>query len=446
LAPGVQGFTARQIDVAGNPGTPSALFTETIDTIAPTIMLVTTSGPGISAGSGNLKSGAIVTLSVLFSEPMVVAGSPVLRLNVGQATFVPSGLVTDTLTFVHTVVAGETTADLTTTGLALNGILLTDVAGNALKDPTGAVTNPAGTLRIDATDAVPGSVFLDGPHSQYVIVDDGGSLHIQTIAGQGGPPTLPSDNVMVFTDGVGLFDPTGTAEDVDRLYSAALSRAPDVSGLKFWTAQADDSHVSLSDVANSFAASPEFINNYGALSDLAFVQQLYQNVLDRPGEASGVQFWQDALAAGTSRGAVLLSFAEGAENQAKTLPTAGDKNNAEAYRLYQAALDRAPDQGGLSFWSSTLKGGTTPDQVAQSFIESSEFQQKYGSLGASDFVSQLYQNVLHRAGDPGGQQFWTSQLQGGLTQSSVLVGFSDSPENRSQTASATHDGWVFIHA
>jgi hypothetical protein len=54
--------------------------------------------------------------------------------------------------------------------------------------------------------------------------------------------------------------------------------------------------------------------------------------------------------------------------------------------------------------------------------------------------------VLHRAGDPGGQQFWTAQLQGGASQASVLVGFSDSPENRAQTANATHDGWVFIHA
>jgi hypothetical protein len=152
------------------------------------------------------------------------------------------------------------------------------------------------------------------------------------------------------------------------------------------------------------------------------------------------------LATGTSRGAVLLSFAEGAENQAKTLPTAGDKNNAEAYRLYQAALDRSPDQAGQSFWSSALKGGATPDQLAQDFIGSPEFQQKYGSLSASDFVSQLYQNVLHRAGDPSGQQFWTAQLQGGESQASVLVGFSDSPENRSQTANATHDGWVFIHA
>jgi hypothetical protein len=28
----------------------------------------------------------------------------------------------------------------------------------------------------------------------------------------------------------------------------------------------------------------------------------------------------------------------------------------------------------------------------------------------------------------------------------VLVSFSDSLENRMQTAAATHDGWVFVHA
>jgi Domain of unknown function (DUF4214) len=81
----------------------------------------------------------------------------------------------------------------------------------------------------------------------------------------------------------------------------------------------------------------------------------------------------------------------------------------------------------------------------QNFIGSAEFQQKYGSLSVSDFVSQLYQNVLLRAGDPAGRQFWTGQLQQGASQASVLVGFSDGLENRVQTAGATHDDWVFIH-
>jgi hypothetical protein len=84
--------------------------------------------------------------------------------------------------------------------------------------------------------------------------------------------------------------------------------------------------------------------------------------------------------------------------------------------------------------------------VAQGFIASPEFQQAFGGLSVSDFVSALYQNVLHRAGDPAGQQFWTNALQTGRSQASVVAGFSDSLENRIQTAGATHANWVFLKA
>ena len=83
-------------------------------------------------------------------------------------------------------------------------------------------------------------------------------------------------------------------------------------------------------------------------------------------------------------------------------------------------------------------------QVAQAFTQSPEFQQDYGSMTVSDFVSKLYQDALHRAPDAGGSQYWTNALQGGESQASVLVGFSDSLESREQTAAATHANWVFI--
>jgi Domain of unknown function (DUF4214) len=284
-----------------------------------------------------------------------------------------------------------------------------------------------------------------GSHDQYLIVDDNGSLHLEdSVSRRDGSHTGVQQ--IQFDDGVGILDHTGTAANVLRLYQAALGRAPDVGGLNFWTSQIDDSHFSLTSVANSFAASPEFIHNHGSLSDQDFVQQLYQNILSRPGDASGAQFWDDQLASGTSRGQVLASFAESQENRSKTLSTAGDKHDAEAYRLYQAALNRAPDQGGQSFWSSALANGVTPSQVAQSFIGSPEFQQHFGGLDDSHFVSALYQNVLHRTGDAGGQAFWEGTLHQGTSRSDVLVGFSDGVENRMQTAGATHDGWVFIHA
>jgi hypothetical protein len=84
--------------------------------------------------------------------------------------------------------------------------------------------------------------------------------------------------------------------------------------------------------------------------------------------------------------------------------------------------------------------------MAQGFIASPEFQHAFGGLSANDFVSALYQNVLHRPGEAAGQQFWTNALQQGTSEASVVVGFSDSLENRIQTAGATHANWVFIPA
>ena len=82
--------------------------------------------------------------------------------------------------------------------------------------------------------------------------------------------------------------------------------------------------------------------------------------------------------------------------------------------------------------------------MAQDFINSTEFQADYGHLSITDFVTTLYQNVLHRAPDAGGLQYWTTTLQQGTSQASALVGFSDSLENRVQTAGATHANWVFL--
>jgi hypothetical protein len=65
-------------------------------------------------------------------------------------------------------------------------------------------------------------------------------------------------------------------------------------------------------------------------------------------------------------------------------------------------------------------------------------------LSVSDFVTALYQNVLHRAPGAAGLQAWTGALQGGASEASVVVGFSDSLEYRAATAGATHANWVFI--
>lgn len=107
-------------------------------------------------------------------------------------------------------------------------------------------------------------------------------------------------------------------------------------------------------------------------------------------------------------------------------------NAGEAYRLYQAAFNRAPDKGGLGFWINTLDSGSSLAQVANDFVNSSEFQQLYGtSPSSNDLVTAMYHNVLHRVPDAGGMAYWLDQLSHGTSTSQLLTDFSESAENQS---------------
>ena len=116
-----------------------------------------------------------------------------------------------------------------------------------------------------------------------------------------------------------------------------------------------------------------------------------------------------------------------------------------AYRLYQAAFDRAPDAGGLGYWINTLDHGASLQAVAQSFMDSPEFQTKYGALANNQFVNQLYLNVLHRNADAGGQSYWTGHLDAhDLTRADVLAYFSESTENQAALIGTIQNGMVYV--
>lgn len=118
-----------------------------------------------------------------------------------------------------------------------------------------------------------------------------------------------------------------------------------------------------------------------------------------------------------------------------TLAFDTDGNAGRAYRLYRAALDRKPDSAGLGFWIHALDGGAKAEEMAQGFVASDEFVQRYGSApGNAQMIAAMYRNVLHRAPDDAGAAFWQQQMANGLTVAGLLVQFSDSAENRQQVA------------
>lgn len=119
-------------------------------------------------------------------------------------------------------------------------------------------------------------------------------------------------------------------------------------------------------------------------------------------------------------------------------------SGGQAYRLYQAAFDRAPDAAGLGFWIHSLDAGVALPQVAQDFMDSAEFAARYGAPDTTHFVDQLYANVLHRAPDAAGEAYWVGHLDAGdLTRADTLAHFSESAENQAALIGTIQNGMVF---
>jgi hypothetical protein len=117
----------------------------------------------------------------------------------------------------------------------------------------------------------------------------------------------------------------------------------------------------------------------------------------------------------------------------------------QAYRLYQAAFDRAPDLEGLGFWIEAMDKGVALQDVARSFVASAEFTDRYGPTTDTQFLDLLYQHVLHRAPDAAGFQFWSDALQvAHAPREAVLASFSESAENQTQVIGSIQHGIDFI--
>lgn len=135
-----------------------------------------------------------------------------------------------------------------------------------------------------------------------------------------------------------------------------------------------------------------------------------------------------------------LQFADGA--------VAFDINGSagQAYRIYQAAFGRKPDLAGLGYWIKDMDKGSDLTKVAAGFFSSAEFQTLYGTNPTTSvLINNLYQNVLHRAPDQLGFDYWFDQLNSGkITPAGALASFTESSENIAQVLAAIQNGIDYV--
>ncbi len=316
------------------------------------------------------------------------------------------------------------------------------VTGNLMTDATGvtrnfdfAGVNNGGTVDAGAIEFVP-SIVASGTTDDESLF---GNILDDTLVGGAGNDSLfgqPGNDLLV---GGELADLSNTAGgQVYRLYQATLDRAPDTTGFEGWVDILESGSNDLQGVVAGFVGSVEFQDIYGSLDNTDFVTLLYGNVLERAPDEDGLNGWLDALNTGTSRAQVVTGFSESAEFRADTSVPASAYADAlesraesgfydDVYRLFQTTLDRAPNPAGLASWSEQLADGQSYTSVAAGFINSGEFRNTYGDLDDTDFIKQIYRNVLGREVDGPSLLGWQAVIRDS-TREDVVRGIAQSPE------------------
>ncbi len=119
---------------------------------------------------------------------------------------------------------------------------------------------------------------------------------------------------------------------------------------------------------------------------------------------------------------------------AKSVSLAGSAEKSLVTHFYRAILNRAPDAGGKAYWESEAArmAGLGADVNETWFVMAGWFfaSPEYVARGKNDaaFLTDLYNTFFNRAPDAGGLAYWSAQIAGGLPREVVLYSFLFSPE------------------
>lgn len=199
-------------------------------------------------------------------------------------------------------------------------------------------------------------------------------------------------------------------------YADLLDRPPDASGLSYWVNGLNNG-LPRENLAASFFTSPEFSVN--GLNLIKF----YIAVFRRDPDFGGWKNYFDQLIAGRSLDSILNEFLASAEFQ-NTYGTLS--NQAFVNLIYQNVLGRSPDPNGNNYYVGALNSGSlTRSQIMGQFIASAEFN---SAVRARAYADLLYMGFLRRSPDAGGLAFYTNVLGDPNNLPGAIADFITSPE------------------
>lgn len=296
---------------------------------------------------------------------------------------------------------------------------------------------------INVSLSIDGSALKEG-ESFGVVRDHNGILtELNAVYDtKSGTLTFPTNQFSTYTI-VKIADPAIRGEQaknfVERMYTKALDRKSDAEGLDYWSDELLNNKTDAAGIAYGFFFGQEYTSQ--KLSDEAFVDDLYETILNRSADAEGKAAWVKALKEGKSRQEVLAGFVNSSEfssfcdsygiSRGTMLANGSSVCNQSVrsfvQRNYTNVLGRKGETDGVESWCTQINyKKMTPAAVTESFFHSQEFKNR--NLSDADYVEVLYQTYLGRGSDADGKAYWISCLKNGKGRDFVLKGFSNSQE------------------
>ncbi len=221
--------------------------------------------------------------------------------------------------------------------------------------------------------------------------------------------------------------------------------------LAFWEAESArvaglgiDINETWRAVAIAFFASPEY-RSY-ARSDSEYVADLYRTFFSREPDAAGLAHWNGEIAAGIPRAGILLSFLFSGEFTSFMQTYFGPiVTRAEADMVmdfYRGLMQRLPDSEGFVYWRNRFREAqcqgsaavlSEVEAISSLFLGSAEYAGR--NRPNDEFVADLYNGFLRRAGDAPGFAYWTDELASERqTREQLRRAFMGGPEFRQRVA------------
>jgi hypothetical protein len=153
-----------------------------------------------------------------------------------------------------------------------------------------------------------------------------------------------------------------------------------------------------------------------------FIGQMYFNFFGRIPSNEEVNFMEAALTSGLPPTDLVMNFFNSEEFNIGGRFIAG---------LYVGLLGRDAEYGGWLFTRNALASAiVTHNDLVFNFLNSAEFQLKYGQLSDEEFVRLMYRNILLREATQAEVDFMLTALASGIPRIQLATNFLNSEEFR----------------